>query len=192
MVGEMDTNGSITFQNPLNPNWLTSWTKEDIKAMQEEDPHLGDIVRLKLSRNDPPDKPMVSKANNQTRSLYNQWAYLELHDNILYRKWVPVHPHEPTHMQLVVPDILKKQILYMLHTSRADGHLGITRVLKKIRQKFYWPGHKGDIDRYCKRCLIYQSINPSLNPKRALLQQRPLYHRFEKINLDICGPFCAF
>ena len=136
---------------------------EDIKTIQDIDPYLGYIVRLKLYRNNFPDKEMLSKTNNHTCSLYNQWAYLELYDNILGAH----SPHEPTYMHLVMPDILKKQILYMLHTSWAGGHLGITQVLKKIRQKFYWPGHKGDIERNCKECLVCQSINPSLNPKRA-------------------------
>ena len=90
--------------------------------------------------------------------------------------------------QIVVPPVLRKEILFMLHSHRSSGHLGIRKTLGKIRQRFYWPGHKADVERWCKDCKICECTNSSLNPPKAPLQQMPVYRRMDRIACDICGP----
>ena len=157
--------------------------------MQTQDETLSEIIKLKLECNDHPDKQMYAEADHTTLCLYHQWSYLEIHSDLLYRKWIPINPDEQEHMQIVVPITLRKEILHLLHTHKTGGHLGIQKVLGKLRQKFYWPGHKADIERFCRDCAVCQATNPSSNPKKAPLQQKPIYRRFAKISLDICGPF---
>jgi transposase InsO family protein len=91
-------------------------------------------------------------------------------------------------MQLVVPPELRKEILFMLHSHKSAGHLGIAKTLGKLRQRFYWPGYKADVERWCKHCKVYASINPGPLPTKAPLQQKPVYRRMDRIACDIMGP----
>lgn len=63
--------------------------------------------------------------------------------------------------------------------------MGIAKTLGKLRQRFYWPGHKADVERWCTSCKSCEAINSSLNPKRAPLQPMPVYGRLERIACDI-------
>lgn len=178
---------NTTYRQPLPANWVDTWSKDEVHAYQLQDPILKEIINLLENKSDAPDKTQYSQADNHTRALYNQWQHLELHDGLLYRKWVPENPDEQTQLQMVVPDSLRKEILHLLHTHKTGGHAGVSRIIKNCRQRFYWPGHKSDIERYCAECKICQSLHNNI--KRAPLQQKPVYQRFEKICIDICGPY---
>ena len=111
-----------------------------------------------------------------------------IQDGVLYRRWEPRNKNDRELIQIVVPPHLRKEILYMLHSHKTSGHLGIAKTLGKLRQRFYWPGHKADVQRWCAKCKVCQSVNSHLNPKRAPLTQKPVYRRMDRIALDIMGP----
>ena len=179
---------SDTYTKPgLHPNWVNSWSKADIKVMQNNDQAIKQIILLKEERNDPPDKEIVQKADHELKALLHQWEVLEIHDNLLYRKYTDVDSGREF-MQMVVPPNLREEILYMLHSHKSAGHLGISKTLGKLRQRFYWPGHKKDVERWCKRCKVCEAVNSSLDPKRAPLTQKPVYKRMDRLALDIVGP----
>lgn len=43
------------------PNWLDFWIKQDIKIMQENDPAIGEVLRLKLNQEEKPPKQDIIK-----------------------------------------------------------------------------------------------------------------------------------
>ena len=43
-LNESETAKENVFQPALNPNWIESWTKDEIRKMQNEDHRLGDII----------------------------------------------------------------------------------------------------------------------------------------------------
>jgi transposase InsO family protein len=170
---------------PLSPNWVDSWSVTEIREMQHNDEVLAKVMKLKKARNDPPDKDFLSGEDNEMKILCSQWYQLELHDDILYRRWISENPREPVLIQIVVPQALRKDILHLLHSHKTSGHLGIAKTLGKLRQRFYWPGHKSDVIRWCTQCKICERVNISLNPKRAPLQSKPVYGRMERVAIDI-------
>lgn len=78
--------------------------------------------------------------------------------------------------------------MHFVHDKRLAGHLGVAKTVHNVRQRFYWPGHKEDIKRWCRRCSVCAAKRPRSGPKHAPLQQRPTDDKFERIALDILGP----
>lgn len=177
-----------TYKHPLSPNWVETWSLDEIRDMQNNDPPICSVVKLKTERNEPPDKTIKQGADGELKSLFAQWDYLEIHDGVLYRRWEPRNENDHEYIQIVVPPQLRKEILHMLHSHKTSGHLGIAKTLGKLRMRFYWPGHKADVERWCTKCKVCESVNASLNPKRAPLTQKTVYRRMDRIALDIMGP----
>ncbi len=176
------------FKRCATPNWLGYWTREELKEYQEKDEILSQIIELKNARNDPPDKHMVDRSCTEMKALCIQWKFLVVQDGILYRRWIPLNPEDKECMQIVVPSKMRSEILHMLHNHKSAGHLGIAKTLGNFRQRFYWPGHKADIERWCTTCKVCESVNSKLNPKKAPLQQKFVYRKMDRIAVDIMGP----
>ena len=56
------------------------------------------------------------------------------------------------HIQFIVPNVLKKDILFQMHDSLISGHQGVKNIGEKTIQRFYWYGLKDDIGMFVKRC----------------------------------------
>ena len=80
---------------------------------------------------------------------------------------------------------MRKEIMYQLHNHKVSSHLGIAKTLKKLRQRFYWPGHKQDVTRWVTECKICEAVNSSLNPLKAPLKHQTVYGKLERIAIDI-------
>jgi hypothetical protein len=173
---------------PVTSNWVDSWQKDEIRVFQIEDKVVGEMIQLKQTFTERPRKSEIDRSSNEMRTLWLQWDNLEVHDGILYRRWIPINRGEKEHLQIVVPINLRKEILHELHNHKNSGHLGIAKTLGKLRQRFYWPNHKADIIRWCKHCKVCQSVNDRLNPKRAPLKQHLVYRKMDRIAVDIAGP----
>ena len=58
-----------------------------------------------------------------------------------------------------------------------------------VRQRFYWPGQRGDVARWCHRCQkCGATCRKPKKGKRAPLKQETVGLPMERIALDIMGP----
>ena len=55
--------------------------------------------------------------------------------------------------------VIQEQIFDFLHTKHTRDHLGINESSSSSRQRFWWPGIKIDVVRWCKHCKICQRQN---------------------------------
>ena len=97
--------------------------------------------------------------------------------------------HEGRSSCLVVPHSLRQKVLYYCHDSKDSGHLGQSKTLDRLKERFYWYGMTRDSDIYVKQCSICNQ-----NKKRNRTPRSPLgtYHAgypMERVHLDILGPF---
>ena len=67
---------------------------------------------------------------------------LKLKQGILYRK-SQVSNNSRTSLQLVLPIEYRHKAMVGCHDQ--NGHLGQDRVLKLLRDRFYWPGRQMDV-----------------------------------------------
>ena len=112
--------------------------------------------------------------------------------NLLCRRYLPdsapgdQNDDSKVVLQLVAPRSLLKAILQHSHNHKMGGHLGFIKTLYNVRQRFYWPGQRSDVARWCHRCQEFGARKPKKR-KRALLKET-VGLPMERIALDIMGP----
>ena len=77
------------------------------------------------------------------KAYWSQWDLLPVREGVLYRLWVSDSGEQNTYL-LVVPQILRSDILYELHNGPTGGHLGQKKTRAKVRARCYWYSMRGD------------------------------------------------
>lgn len=91
--------------------------------------------------------------------------------------------------QLVVPRELREQVMRVAHDSIMAGHLGIKKTTDRIQRQFFWPGMRGDINRYCRSCDVCQKTVKRGTIPKAPLGRMPLIDvPFKRCAVDLIGP----
>ena len=160
------------------PNWLGSWTRAELKKMQEGDPAIGKLVVLKNGHD---DKPSRSDVRCKT-----QWEILHLRNQLLYRKWIDKMGREI--FQLVAPTEIRSRIFSELHGQKYSGHLGRDRTTSAVRNRFYWPNMGKDLKRWCCECYSCAKAKPGPGCGRAPIQHIGTYQPMSVMAVDILGP----
>ena len=103
----------------------------------------------------------IDKCSHFLKSLLFQWQRLAVMNDILVRKW-EVTGTDIVYLQAIIPLKQRRQVLKYAHGIRASGHLGVTKALNRIRQRFYWPGLQNDVRAYvtgCEKCAKRKGSN---------------------------------
>ena len=88
--------------------------------------------------------------------------------------------------QMVIPESLQSTVLEHVHNKSV--HLGVTKTMGKVKERFYWPGYKDEIRSWVGSCLQCQQRNPPVPLPQAPLETIQVNYPFEKIPWDIMGP----
>ncbi|XP_073789446.1 protein NYNRIN-like [Danio rerio] len=89
---------------------------------------------------------------------------------------------------LVVPRTKRETVLELAHTHPMAGHLGAANTIKRIRDRFHWPGLDGEVKRYCQACDICQRTSPQRPPPSPLIPLPIIEVPFNRIGMDLIGP----
>ncbi|XP_037503481.2 retrovirus-related Pol polyprotein from transposon 412 isoform X2 [Rhipicephalus sanguineus] len=90
---------------------------------------------------------------------------------------------------LVVPESLHPVVLRSMHDDITSGHLGFTRTLHRLRERFYWPKIWKTTKQYVASCAICQRHKQSTTAPAGYLQPiSPPTSPFEKVGIDFLGP----
>lgn len=164
-------------------NWIEELAETDLREAQMSDEAIGGIIDLLQVS---PEKPDIRSANKEFNLLLAQWKVLELRDGLLYRSIKD--ENDTSHVQLVAPLSLRKQILHQLHNVRTAAHLGRDKTLSKVKARFYWPGMSDDVSRWCQTCLPCQMRKPGPGLGKSPLHHNTVYGPMECVAIDIMGP----
>ncbi|XP_044860608.1 uncharacterized protein LOC123363556 [Mauremys mutica] len=117
-----------------------------------------------------------------------QWPRFELSRDRLYR--VERDPRtEEVRTQLVVPRIHRRAVLKLAHDIPAAGHLGSEKTAARVLAKFFWPGIHREVKDYCTSCPDCQHA-ASAGVRKAPLVPLPVVGvPFERVAMDLVGPF---
>ena len=120
----------------------------DIRSLQESDPLLKEVLVFwrKQVRPSPAERRQVSRP---AMALLRQWDRLVEKEGVLHRRVFRSDGGEE-YFQVILPTVLKKEILRRLHQEH--GHQGIERTTELVRQRCYWPGMFLDIKQWCQEC----------------------------------------
>lgn len=118
------------------------------------------------------------------KSLWSQWVNLEIKDGVLCRKWAS---DKKVYHQVIVPLSERREILEQCHDARTSGHLGVSKTLERVRNRFYWTGLQSDVRSYvtgCPQCRKRKNRSAG----KSFMQLDPTGSPLERIDTDIMGP----
>ncbi|CAG2225233.1 unnamed protein product [Mytilus edulis] len=170
----------------LDPNWLDFWSMEEIKNMQEEDPAIGDMLRLKNNQDEKPLRIDILNLHPEAKVLWGMWENLEVKDDILYKQFL--REDNTILLQLVAPQKIRETIFHQLHHNKIAGHFGKDRTINAIRTRFYWPRSTENIKLWCLECDLCARCKPGPGVGKSPLRQSKSSAPLERINVDIVGP----
>ena len=162
-------------QSPLNENVLNfDISHDDLIELQRHDKSLEKYYKLVSDCASPKVLPKGS-------------FDFTLNNGLLVRQF---KGENDQFVQVLVPTVLRPQILSLAHDMLFSAHMGIKRTFVRITSAFYWPGISRDVKMYCKSCDVCQKKRPKGRTMRAPLQNGvPLIEKpFQKCAIDLIGP----
>ena len=177
--------------DPSNPVYiisLQSHSESSIRDSQLSDDDVGPILRGKETGEKPPVTTSPSNARSPAfRRLYQIWDQLLVQNGLLFRQF-ETEEGNASHLQLVLPKSLRTDVLQDLHSGAMGGHLGEDKMLGKLKERYYWPGHHKDIENWCKTCPECATRKTPTHRGRATLQPIAVGYPLQLVACDILGP----
>lgn len=75
------------------------------------------------------------------------------------------------------------------HDTPTGGHVGINRLLNKLRSKYYWPNMKNTITKYIKNCFKCIQNKHTIKTNEIFTKTTTPSKCFDTISIDTIGPF---
>ncbi len=131
----------------------------------------------------------MAHRSERSKALWLQWRSLVLRDGAVHRRFEDTWGRRTTY-QLVVPRSFTPAVLTQFHDKPCSGgHLGINKTLSKIRSKYYWPGMYQDTKLWCLSCERCRRKKGPGTRDRAPMRVHTVGVPWERVAVDIAGPF---
>lgn len=142
------TSTDIVATSILQP--LQGILSDNLREAQLNDPTLGPLLQGK-ENGEKPSSEQLGNLSRSSRHLLQLWEQLTVHNGILCRRFDSPDGSSST-LQIIVPAVLRDEVLSDLHEGTIGGHLGIDKTLARLKERFYWPGHFNDVRDWCMNC----------------------------------------
>ena len=103
---------------------------------QSEDSEWKLLIDARRCNTRSPTKELEGKSV-EIRRLWQLWDQLVLKEGVLYRKFADCNQESAAVHQLVVPPVLRNEVLREVHEGTFGGHLGEEKTFKKLRAAYY-------------------------------------------------------
>ncbi len=133
--------------------WLPHHTDKEVQQLQREDADHK-MVQLWFDEGEVPSREYVDQHSPAVCPYYLSWDTLKRENGIIYREWYPDEEKQPTQSQMLVPKVLRQEILQQCHNTPLGGHRAIAKTLGKVRQKYHWYGVTMDVKLHIQRCPV--------------------------------------
>ena len=156
----------------------------DIALRQINDTQLKPIIEYL-------DSNILPTDDKEARHVLLESQDYIFENGVLYHLYYPRgkgHKADRLIKQLIVPQVLRNDVLLSYHDSLLGGHQGMERTYQSIRQKYFWPRMFSDIESYVTSCEICQQVKRNYHAMPAPLQPLPAGDTFSRLHLDFLGP----
>ena len=164
----------------------TSGDSFRISALQREDPVCVTLHAWVVAKEFPAWAEVKSMLP-ELRSLWHHRNNLSVDDNgTLWRK----RSSQSAQLQLLVPKAGRERLFLSYHASLYGGHLGRTRTLARLADRFYWSGMADDVRDWLSQCVACIKRKSPVG-RHHPLGNIPTGHRWDRIAmdiLDVCDP----
>ncbi|KZR96989.1 Uncharacterized protein APZ42_008364 [Daphnia magna] len=116
----------------------------------------------------------------------NQSQLFAIKDGVLYKRG----KDGEREFKLVVPSLLRREIIRNFHDDPDAGHFGVFKTKAKVDQNYWWPGLPVSVRTYVASCpFCQQNKIPTTPPVGYLKPIDPPKKVFSLIGIDHLGPF---
>ncbi|MES9883466.1 MAG: reverse transcriptase domain-containing protein [Sedimenticola sp.] len=169
-------------------NWIGSYSNTDIAKMQLDDPDIGPVLRWQLASSDRPSRDSVAGESPYTRNMWLYWSQLCVKNGVLFKRWVSTDSKED-YDQLVLPTILQKDVMKLVHSALPSAHLGVNKTVEKLRLSFYWFRMSDSVRQWIKQCDFCGERKKPVKGAKAPLQKYTVGYPMDRVSTDVLGPF---
>ncbi|CAD6998461.1 unnamed protein product [Ceratitis capitata] len=162
------------------------WEASNLRKCQQEDPDL-ELIMHGLEVNRRPSKEQMAAESPITKAYWAQWKSLELIFGCLHRVWE--NENECSRKLIVVPKLRIPDVLKEFHNGPSGGHLSITKMLEKIKQRFYWIGCRQPVAEWIADCAECIAAKGPKSRSHGQMKQYNAEAPFERVAMDVAGPF---
>ena len=167
--------------------WFWAYTPKQLEQFQREDQDLA-LLHIWADDNARPSRDEAASLKPALRRYWINWENIVKEEGVLYQKWHFPDKEKTPLLQLLVPKVLQKEVLFHCHNSVLAAHQGITKTKNRIKQRFYWYRLGADIEFHIKHCAV---CSANRNPQRRLkpvIQDYRVGAPMDRIGIDILGP----
>ena len=93
-----------------------------------------------------------------------------MQDGVMYKKAYSIQERGPVVKQLIVPRVLRLQVMKMAHEGMTGGHMGYEKTKVQVRRRAYWPGFSKDVIHFCQACEPCARYRRGAAPKQGFLE----------------------
>jgi hypothetical protein len=163
------------------------WQPEELGRDQEGDPDLSLIITWKKEGRRPSWQE-VARYSPTLKALWSQWDSLVLRNGLLKRV-IKNSEGAEDRVQLVIPGSRRAEVMKEVHDGVTGGHMGVARTVAKLRERYYWVSCQADVKVWCKKCATCAASNGPPRRPKAPMRQYNVGSPFERIAIDVAGPF---
>ena len=156
----------------------------DVHDQQLNDSSIGPVLKAK-ERGATPNLDEVKTWSRESRQLVQMWSSLKVDNSVLWRLCIDGRSQ---HLQLVLPSVVRESVLQDLHSGSMGGHVGESKMMHLVRERYYWPGWKESVKEWCRKCRTCSTRKMAPPSKRAPLQTLQAGYPLQIVAVDILGP----
>ena len=161
-----------------------SYTPEEMQKLQNDDPAIGPVLQAVGSGNYP-SEDVVKSWSWEGRCLLQQSKMLHVLDGVLWRRFLN---GGTTHHQLLLPSMLRDDVLGKLHDDVWGGHLGEAKLMHRVQERYYWPGYSESVKVWCRTCVKCARRKSPIPQRKASMQTIQAGYPMQVVAVDIMGP----
>ena len=113
-----------------------------------------------------------------TRSLWSQRAELEFREDVLVRVL-------PDQTQLVLPQAIRRALFDQTHAGPLAAYLGAEKTLAQLKQYYFWPHMRKDIETWYRQCVDCARGRGSPNRPHRKLKKVIVGEPLDVVAIDI-------
>lgn len=170
------------------PSYMQSYSATDLAKIQKNDPEVGTVIKWISDSMERPSRDVVASNSPFVRHLWLLWPQLRLVDGVLYKLWYPKLKGQ-TFYQLIVPRPLQRELLEAAHNSKFGGHLGVNKVVQKLKLNFYWFRMRETVRTWISKCEVCGARKHPKHKGKAPMGSFVTGAPMDRIQMDIMGRF---
>jgi transposase InsO family protein len=168
----------------LEQNQNFRWSIGEIQNLQNQDKTIG--TSMTWLRGVRPPEAELAGISPELRSLWLQWDYLLLRNEIAYRQFLRPNRSVERLQKLITRSMLT-ELLHVVHV-KYTAHLRYDKTAEQIQRRAYWPSWKTDVKLYCTRCRQYNEFHSGKATRHASLKPLRADAPMECLHVDLTGP----